>query len=86
MKNRAELDETSLLRLGGFAALDYVGALWITYLSKWAEMTTLESLNWLLSFPRNLGFFNTGVLLSLAYISAVIGNFLHREKVSSIKP
>jgi uncharacterized membrane protein YozB (DUF420 family) len=40
---------------------------------KWAEMTVLEGINWLLTFPRDMGFLNTIIILSLAVFFAVIG-------------
>jgi len=66
-------DGSSILRLAGLASMSYVIALWITYISKWAEMTAVESINWLLTFPRNMGFLNTITNLSLAVVFAVMG-------------
>ena len=71
-KHTTGADSSSILLLAGSASMTYIIALWITYMLKWAEMTAVENLNWLLTFPRNMGFLNTVISLSLAVIFAVM--------------
>jgi hypothetical protein len=66
--------------------MSYVIALWITYMLKWAEMTALEGINWLLTFPRNMGFLNTVIILSLAVVFAVMGVHHMLRKIDRKKP
>jgi len=62
----------SLLRLAGLSSMNYVIALWATYILKWTQMSAEDP--HLFSFsPRILGFLNTIVTLSLAVVFAVVG-------------
>jgi hypothetical protein len=73
-----------LSKTAGLAAMNYTVALWVTYMLKWMEMTALEGFNWLLSFPRSLGFLNTAFILSLSALSAMIGAYnLRRPAVGN---
>lgn len=64
---------TLLTRLSGLTCFGYVMALWITYLLKWVEMSALEGLNWLLTWPIEIAFINTLITFSLAMTFAAIG-------------
>ena len=74
------MGEASLSRLAVLSCLSYIIALWLIYIFKWAEMSALEGLNWLLTPPVVIAFLNTGVTLSLSVIFAVIGTLLSRGK------
>jgi hypothetical protein len=82
-KSNLENPATSINKLAIFACLSYVVALWVTYLLKWIEMSALEGLNWLLSYPMEIAFTNTIITFSLAVSFAAIGTWLAITKSNS---
>jgi hypothetical protein len=63
---------SSLLRLAALSSMNYVIALWVTYILKWAEMAFADPS--LFSFsPRILGLTNTVVTLTLSVVFAIVG-------------
>jgi hypothetical protein len=64
---------SSLLRLAGLAAMNYVITLWVTYMLKWTEMTAVDPYLFSAFSVRILGFLNTVIVQSLAVVFAVVG-------------
>jgi hypothetical protein len=78
-KLKSDLNEagpsTSLVRLLVLSCLAYVVAIFVTYALKWVEMSALEGLNWLLSWPMEIAFTNTIITFSLAVVFAFLGTW-----------
>jgi hypothetical protein len=64
---------SSLVRLAALAAVNYMFALWVTYILKWTEMTAVDPYLFSAFSVRILGFLNTIVVQSLAVVFAVVG-------------
>jgi hypothetical protein len=74
-KHESGVGGSSLLRLAGLAAMNYVIALWVIYMLKWTEMTAVDPYLFSAFSVRILGFLNTIVVQSLAVVFAVVGLF-----------
>jgi len=64
---------SSLLRLAGLASMNYVIALWVSYMLKWTEMSVADPYLFSAFAPRIFGFLNTIVVQSLAVVFAIVG-------------
>lgn len=64
---------TSLIRLAGLASMNYVIAMWVTYVLKWVEMISVDPYLFSAFSFRILGFLNTIVTETLAVVFAVAG-------------
>lgn len=71
-KPDTQLDRTAVTRLAVFACLTYVVALYVTYWTKWVEMSILEGLHWLLSLPVVVAFVNTAVTFTITVVFAAV--------------
>jgi hypothetical protein len=65
------LEKTKITRLAVLSCLVYVVALYVTYWTKWLEMSILEGLHWLLSLPVVVAFVNTAITFTIAVVFAV---------------
>ena len=64
----------SLLRLAGLSSMNYVIALWLSYILKWFEVALeMGGLFWFLTAYSSIGFLDSVVILSLAAAFAVGG-------------
>ena len=64
---------SSLLRLAGLSSMNYMIALWVSYMLKWTEMSAADPYLFSAFAPRIFGFLNTIVVQSLAVVFAVVG-------------
>jgi hypothetical protein len=64
---------SSLLRLAGLSSMNYVIALWASYMLKWTEMSFVDPYLFSAFAPRIFGFLNTIVVQSLAVVFAIVG-------------
>lgn len=74
------VDKPSLIRLAGLSYMNFVIALWVTYMLKWIEMMAVDPYLFSALSVRILGFLNTGVVQSLAVVFAVVGALLILRK------
>jgi hypothetical protein len=74
-KYEAGVGGSSPLRLAGMSSMNYVIALWASYILRWTEMSAVDPYFFSAFAPRILGFLNTIVVQSLAVVFAVIGLF-----------
>lgn len=74
------VDKPSLIRLAGLSYMNFVIALWVTYMLKWIEMMAVDPYLFSALSVRILGFLNTVVVQSLAVVFAVVGALLILRK------
>jgi hypothetical protein len=71
-KPDTQLDRAAVTRLAVIACLTYIVALYVTYWTKWLEMSILEGLHWLLSLPVVVAFVNTAVTFTITVVFAAV--------------
>lgn len=74
------VDKPSLIRWAGLSYMNFVIALWVTYMLKWKEMMAVDPYLFSALSVRILGFLNTVIVQSLAVIFAVVGVLLILRK------
>jgi hypothetical protein len=72
-KYESGVGRSSLLRLAGFASINYVIVLWVVYMLKWTEMSVADKYLFSAFAPRIFGLLNTVIVQSLAVVFAVVG-------------
>jgi hypothetical protein len=78
-------DSPSLIRWSGLSYMNFVIAIWFTYMLKWKMMMVADPHLFSALSVRILGFLNTVIVQSLAVIFAVIGVLLILRKNSLYK-
>jgi len=73
-------DKPSLIRWAGLSYMNFVIALWVTYMLKWKEMMAVDPYLFSALSVRILGFLNTVIVQSLAVVFAVVGVLLILRK------
>ncbi|MFX0201044.1 MAG: hypothetical protein ACFFCW_33415 [Candidatus Hodarchaeota archaeon] len=76
----AGVDLPSLIRWSGLSYMNFVIALWVTYMLKWKEMMAVDPYLFSALSVRILGFLNTVIVQSLVVIFAVVGVLLILRK------
>jgi hypothetical protein len=74
---------SSILRLAGLSYVNYVIALWGSYILKWTEMSFADPYLFSAFSARIFGFLNTAVVQSLAVVFAVAGLLYFLRKSGS---
>ncbi len=69
-KPDTQLYRATVTKLAVYACLTYIVALYVTYWTKWFEMSILEGLHWLLSLPVVVAFVNTATTFTIAVVFA----------------
>ncbi len=79
-KYESDVDRPKLIRLAGLTYMNFVIALWVTYMLKWREMMAVDPYLFSALSVRILGFLNTVVVQSLAVAFAIVGVLLILRK------
>jgi hypothetical protein len=68
-----EVGSVSFWKWIGLAVMAYTVAIWVTYMSKWAEMMAVDPYLFTALSIRIVGFLNTVIIQSLAALFAIVG-------------
>ncbi len=72
-KYESGVDRPKLIRWASLTYMNFVIALWVTYMLKWKEMMAVDPYLFSALSVRILGFLNTIIVQSLAVVFAVVG-------------